>query len=879
MANTYIATELFATVRNGLREIGYRDDLLRANYSFADVFTPSYSVTAIELAAFAQDPPSYRNACFGITMPRDEGPAAIRRYQALGAPQILALHPEAQEIRRWKMIANGDPELLERVKPAHLRALLRDRQREWGPEGVLRAKTIGLSRNPVQLDFFDMGLIPALEEIVQEKLDDLLGAVIASCKELYQRSHNQEPNYGGLFRLIFRLIAAKLLADRQYLGDWANSDVQKIIKDVETFYFRSAPAEPILADIEVQELAWDRIRKAFHFQNLSVEALAYVYENTLVSSETRRALDTHATPPEIAEYLVHRLPFEELPQEERRVFEPFAGHAPFLIAALGRLRTLLPSSIDRTHRHEYLVRMLSGMEIDSFAREVARYSLILADYPNPDGWRISGENAFTSPEFNRYLEQSKVVLCNPPFGDFTAAERRTPLSIQSANRAVGALRRVLQHPPAMLGFVLPRVFVNGQSYREARQQIASLYKEIEVTVLPDVAFEHSEAETVLLVAHGMRTNGSVCRSAWVKRSEYDRFVRTGNPTWRTEVPIPRKSHLADPELWHTPLHLVWDQLAYLPRLGDLTEIHRGIEYNISLKTNAHLLISGRPKTGFIPGLAGVSRDFEPYSVVSFEYLNVSRELMRTDAYRRPWGSPKVIANAARLSRGPWTIAAAIDDQGLVCSQRFHGIWPTRDLSLELIAAIVNSPVANAFISIDRTSRDNQVRKVRQIPVPVLTPAQTESIASLVREYRLYRSRLLIQSESSQPIEEVCREIILQIDAELLAAYSLPAQLERELLVYFSEHGRPRPAWLDVQYPAGFSSQTRTQGIARPEQIQERRIGRYQELVDKKYVSALTEAEHFELHWLGEEIDGFYDSFYEPILEDLQAQLKKRQSST
>ncbi len=183
-------------------------------------------------------------------------------------------------------------------------------------------------------------------------MDKLLRDVIASCKSAYKEYHDTEPDYKALFRLIFRLVAAKLLGDRQYPGNWLNNDAQQVIKAVEAFYFQDIAPEAVLNDIQVQDIAWRHIRTAFSFRNLSVEALAYVYENTLVTPETRKEYGTHATPPQIAEYIVQSLPFEELAYDERHVFEPFSGHAPFLIAALGRLRALLPSDMDTKQRHD-----------------------------------------------------------------------------------------------------------------------------------------------------------------------------------------------------------------------------------------------------------------------------------------------------------------------------------------------------------------------------------------------------------------------------------------------------------------------------------------------------------------------------------------------
>jgi hypothetical protein len=801
MAEEYTVATLLDTVREGLIEIGYHKDLLQENYSFVDMYGQGQPLRQVELAAFAQEPPSYRNACFGVAVPPYDGPDAIMQYRALGAPQVLALLPESGVIRRWKMPAHGSPVLLDSIDPAHLRNAIWGHRAEWNPEKVLRAKSIRFTSESIQLDFFDAGLIPALEDLVHEKLDKLLHDVIASCKSAYKEYHDTEPDYKALFRLIFRLVAAKLLGDRQYPGNWLSIDAQEIIKAVEAFYFQDLAPEAVLNDIQVQNIAWRHIRTAFSFRNLSVEALAYVYENTLVTPETRKEYGTHATPPQIAEYIVQSLPFEELAHDERHVFEPFSGHAPFLIAALGRLRALLPSDMDMKQRHDYFVRMLSCMELDAFACEAARDSLILADYPNPNGWRIANENVFSSLRLDTYLMQAQVVLCNPPYEDFAPEDRRSNPSVRSANKAIEALYRILQHPPKMLGFVLPRLFVGGRSYRELRKQIASLYNDITLVELPDIAFNYSEAETVLLIAHGQRTPQPLGRSILVEKKDYQQFIYTGEPTTCTEIPSSFAQDEAGITLWYSRLQRVWDELAHLSRFEEVAETHVGIEYKLPMKENEKELISELPRTGFIEGLARVTDDFEPYIIPYHSYLNMDPTKIRYEGYKRPWEKPKVIANSARISRGPWTIVATIDKQALVCFQNFHGIWPIGNLPLEVIAALLNGPVANAFLSTKRTSRRNKIETINQIPVPKLNISQIQLIVSLVREYRSCREQWRTQPDRADYYESHCRGIMMQIDAELLAAYNLPMHLEQELLKYFDGYRRPGPISLTQVKPS------------------------------------------------------------------------------
>ena len=611
----------------------------------------------------------------------------------------------------------------------------------------------------------------------------LLNDVIASCEAVYKEHHKKELDYEALFRLIFRLIAAKLLGDRQYPGRWLSTNAQEVIKLVEGFYFQHTSPEAVLDDILVQDTAWRQIRKAFSFCNLSVEALAYVYENTLITPQARQELGTHATPPEIVEYIMQNIPLEELDEENRQIFEPFCGHAPFLTAALARLRALLPLDMSAEQRHDYLIRMLPGMEVESFACEVARNSLILADYPNPNGWAITKADFFASNETDKYLTQAQVVLCNPPYGDFSPQDKRSNPSIASANKAVEALHRIIQHIPKILGVVLPRVFINGQSYRQIQKQINSFYNDITLVELPRI-FNFSDVESVVLIAHGNRTAKPRWRSVIVEKKNYQQFVTMGRPTFQTERSVSIQSE-GSTTFGYSRLQRVWEELTNLPRLGDIAKIHRGIEYNISVRDNEDKLFSEVPREEFAKGLRHITSDFEPYIARSSTYLNMDPELQRREAYKRLWDKPKVIANAARKGTGNrWLIAAAVDEQGLVCTQNFHGIWPTDSVPIEVIAALLNGPIANAFLSINRTSRHNQVRTLQQIPIPRFESWQFHQIVSLVREYIATREEWLSQPAHAKYLRDSCEGILGQLQEELLGLYNLSMVAERELIAYF-----------------------------------------------------------------------------------------------
>jgi len=802
-------SEHYSQVKEGLKLLGYKGNLLQEEYGFADILEPAYSVEpgcsvrTVPLATFAQEPPSYQNACFGVVISNGQsGIPLVSSYRSLGAPHIIEIRQN--KIHRWMMTSQGDPKWLEAISPEHIIGLFESHKQDWSPDQILRAKSMGEEDFAAQLDFFDIGLLPLIDGEVQEKLDSLLRRTVASAVEKYKLSNpNTKPDYPGLVRLLFRLIAAKILSDRNYPGNWLNDDPHIVIKSVEDFYFGEAAPKPVLKDYATQVAAWNNIRSAFYFQNLSVEALAYVYENTFVSKELRALYSIHGTPPYIAEYIVRHLPFDKLEEHERVVFEPFAGHAVFLVAAMRRLRELLPPSMSTEERHEYFVQRFSGIEKEEFAWEVGRLSLMLADYPNPNGWQLIQGDAFQDSLVDKEIAKAGVVLCNPPFEDFTADERLAYPNLSSVHKPLEILRRIVTHPqkPRLLGFVLPRTFITGYAYRELRATLGSTYGRLELVALPDKVFRHSDAEAVLLLAEGKPTDSIHIVSALVEKEDLQTFKHRGISSYRTERDVPTID-LERTDLWEPPLSQVWERLRSSERFGSVAEVHRGIEYNPPLKLNREKFVSSQPREGFQKAIDNVDRGFEPFVLHECVFMNTNPDIMRRKSYLYPWSKPKVIANAARLSRGPWRIAASPDYDGLVCYKNFFGIWPRVDIPVEVLAALLNAPVANAYLW-TYDSRENRKVTVEDIPIPKLDGPDIEGLINLIRTYIQYRHEWLANPFEEVKAKENCHQLLAEIDAVILRAYNLSPRLERQLLDCFRGHYRPGPIEFTEYYPSSF----------------------------------------------------------------------------
>lgn len=799
--------DILSMVQDGLSRLGYVDQLLQVDYDFDDASAEGTRELRIPIAAFAQWPPSYRNACIGVVVANGlAGPGHVAGYRALGAPMFFEVYPDRAD--RYQVVASGQALFLEAIPAPHIPGAFEQNREKWAPDAIFRAKAIAPLTGAVQLDFVDTGLLPALKGMIHGKLDRLLKHILFSATAAYRDATlATDLDETSLFRLVFRCLAGKIFKDKRHAGNWDAPDAKTIIDEIQRFYgLEGLDSGRILDEPITRQLVWDRFRNAFNFQNISVDDLAFIYENTLIRKETRKQFGIHSTPPAIAELMVDRLPIESLPMENRHVLEPCAGHGAFLIAALRRLRELLPMAWGNQEKHSYLKDRLTAIEMDTFAAEVCRLSLTLADYPNPNGWKILSEDIFASDVLERQPGRGKIVLCNPPFEDFTAAERdRYGQRLVSIHKPYEVLRRVLSDPPAMVGFVLPKSAIIGGRYEDLQDRIARSYTNIETIALPDRVFAYSDQETMLVLASDRNDSRQATiqtRTFWVRDNDRAPLLETGQLPKEVGIVISRSANERPIRLWNPPLSELWECLKAYPKLKDVAEIHRGIQWNISLKTSSSILISDEEKPSFKKGLDTAHGKIEPYYVKGLVYLNLTRQYQLTSAHNFRWDSPKVIANSRRMSRGPWRIAGYPDSEGFACYKNFLGLWPKSETDIQVLSAIVNSPLVNAALFSKSFGRDNPVDVLEQIPVPPANAMAGRKIAELVRHYGTLRLQLNASGQRETIVQQ-CVRTLLTIDALVLKAYDLPPKLERRLLEFFRGYRRPLPFPFPDYYPADF----------------------------------------------------------------------------
>ena len=256
-----------------------------------------------------------------------------------------------------------------------------------------------------------------------------------------------------------------------------------------------------------------------------------------------------------------------------------------------------------------------------------------------------------------------------------------------------------------------------------------------------------------------------------------------------------------------PLSALWRHLESYPRLSSRFAVHRGIRWTSPNGARPNEAGAGRRR-----GLHGArrARQFRLPDPVSVGH----RQGRPRRGTGLPWNRDKLVVTAARPTRGPWRIAAGLDREGLVCSEQFFALWPkgpVPDAQLPVFAAVLNGPVASAFLAAHAPAKGSRLGALNDVPVPPAPPARA---AELAADY----ARRLREPETAGSAEGL-EDLLTRIDAAVLGAYDLPARLEQRLLDGFRGSARPAAhAWRhwDERIPApGLTLAERLSGRFRP----------------------------------------------------------------
>ncbi len=825
---------------------GYRPELVRQDFDFGVGETAP-------IVAFAQAPTDSRSACVAVTVANSDPRLAVSSCKPLGAPIVFVC--SGGSLQWWKQGAQA-PEFLESISQTEIEQFFIRRKDDFSPEAVYRAKTWGRFKTEFQLSFVDLGLMPLVEAQVGRSLESLIERNVSALKEDLGIGEVTAEMGHWLLQTIFWLLSGKILHDKQVKGfqDLDLTNVAEVFQRLAAHYGTPSLSMRTKKQRTGLQNAANTISRFSSLALTTTESLAYVYENALISKETRTTLGTHSTPSFLVDYVVGNLSdwIAEIPVQDRSVFEPACGHAAFLVSAMRLLTELLPMELATpAKRGPYLRKRLHGSDIDPFALELARLSLTLTDIPNPNRWDLKAGDMFVGDSLVEQAKKSTVLLANPPFDNFSVADQahypRKGSKLDFVNKSAEMLWRALPNlkEGAVFGLVLPQSFLHNRNARGAREMLLRQFELREICLFPDKVFSFSAVESVVLL--GRRKSGASAgsvRHRRIRERGLEMFRSCYAASSTVVVPQTRFHSDANLALRVPDLDEVWGALKDAPSLEELADTGQGFIFHGADLPDGSVTYAQKASAKLVPGFVHFDAGVQLHQLPKVNWVNLDPSVIRRPVSGTVTGTPQVLLNYAPSSRGPWRLKALLDITGHAVSSRFITVRPKMSThSVLALWALLNSPVANAYVFSHLGKRDNVVGDIRKLPMP-----RAGSFAALENADARYRD---VAASGATNLSA----LLLDLDCEVLRLYDLPPHLERLLLDVFAGWERVGVPFTQLSYfPEGFVANVSLSDFRTIEESWERTNRERGQRIDRGISGELTHVESARLSVLQEYAD-------------------------
>ncbi len=804
-----------------LRNCGYTDALIQQPFMVDHVTVP--------VVAFSGKPFDCWSACIaGVNLGSDSR-ASAAEVRALGASTVFVRGPQGVDRRA---MGAGGPTTRQPILWPEVGAVFRRHENELAPSRIYNAKLRRPGSEASQLWFFDAGLMPAVEKNRGQTLLRLVENAIRGLHSALGSRLDTRQAQEDVYRTVFWLLAAKVLHDKS-VPNFVRIDlcnVDEVFERIGRHHGETEHLPPFgKAGRRAIDAVAEDLARCGSLADVSSESIAYVYENALIDKaagwkkakqgqkayDIRKELGIHSTPSVLIHHMLAQMwgMIEEIDPDDRYVFEPACGHAPFLTAAMRWLRDWSQES-NAEDRHGYLRSHLHGLEADDFALELAKLVLTLADEPHGNTWQLTRGDMFLPGVLARHAQKAHILLSNPPYEAFTPTERagyaKQDEPVTAHTKATEMLLRTLPHlpPGGVFGVVMPQGVLHDKESKPVRERLLADFDLSEISVFADNLFEHSDHEVAVLIGRRRKPRAKpvVLHYRRVREHGMEAFKERLAFSSEQEVLQRRFTGITDADLRVPDLDEVWRYLSSAPRLKESTYVQQGRQYWEADKLESLGLLSRKPKLGFIAAVLRAEEDYTSWRLPKRVWINPSRSAYRTQGGGAAPGTPQVLVNYAPIDRGAWRLKAVMDDIGIGVASRFVVFRPkSGGPSRAVLWAILNSPISNAFAFCHSGKRQTLVGEWRQLPLPAMTNEASRAIESAASAYLAIAKAS--ESAFMQPdIKHRVQQALLALDAAVLRAYDLPPRLERQLLDLFTGVER-KGVGCDFRgyYPPGFTS--------------------------------------------------------------------------
>ncbi|MBW1650615.1 MAG: SAM-dependent DNA methyltransferase [Deltaproteobacteria bacterium] len=346
---------------------------------------------------------------------------------------------------------------------------IKKQQDQFSPRRLERAKI-----NPAPFSLFEV--FPNLkgwsEEITQKELiNKFQNGVKNIC------SDNDLLQQQNIIKASIKLLGARILRDREKIcNHWSLNSAAELFEQANNFlpgYF-DIPNKTV----QIIEPLLTKFNSNYNLSQISMETLGRFYEAAFVNQESRNQFGIHYTPFNLAKTLLKRMPVEELPLDKRILCDPTCGSGSLLAAGYERLTEATYRNILADERHRKLVDSIFGNDIDGFASEIARMTLMLFYPPHQNNWEISNLNVeeenFGQEWIRRIKKKPTIIVANPPFGGVGGNKyENVKRTRNQRDRSAFILNRSLNilEKGGLLGIIVTATALDQQLERNIKRRI------------------------------------------------------------------------------------------------------------------------------------------------------------------------------------------------------------------------------------------------------------------------------------------------------------------------------------------------------------------------------------------------------------------------
>lgn len=777
MSDSRLPKEPSKAIRSALREIGYTNESIETDYPFAPDARPDAEAAPADVVTFYAEPHDQSTSAVAVRWlveNRRTQDYLLPLRDLLWAP--YAIIASAQGCDLWETLSPEDPSaaprlVAESVPYPRLETILANHMHKAGWQAVARNKRQWRQMALYEVDpkpnaFLEWAYRPT-ERRLATALTDVFKAARRALPDAQQLS-------AGHSRWLLRLIGVRILWDKRWIDAGNRLDPEAILRGAQHYPTRDTEITDIsqehailLASVVASVLG------TVHLGAADGGILSQIVQGHAISGDIQRAWKLYPTPRHIAWHMVSSLPFEVIPTHERRVWDGTCGTGTILVAALDRLRALVPDLSLRALRN-YLTQHLAGNDQAAAMADASRIALDLAlGAPAGPDWRITTGDVrqATFPH-----ERPNIVLGNPP----PYGHGWTP---NTAAQLFSQYQEILPSQ-GLISLIVPASLGSSESAKALRRRLVEQNDWYEVTELPAKTIPGMSQEA--LVMSGAKRITEPLDSAVVT---WRRMDLQGNSLsietlrqhdWLKFVQTPLVPPLA------LRLHA---HLRQFPVLAEyVSKPNRSVGITPGITGHADVLDAPEPgSVRFLTALAG----FDPFSI-SWErcprWLRYSSSRIHWD--RRPkerlFQLPKVLLSRQGQGRSVWRTRAVVDAAGLYPSDSFIAMAPDHSLTLEFLAGVFNSALFNCWLDLFSFTGNLTQAQLSAFAVPT-DGEQRRRVAQLGG--RLGELHAIGAGGADRR-----RRLILDLDAAVFDAYAVPSDLRADIATYLLRSNDPRPGF-------------------------------------------------------------------------------------